>query len=110
MKMKTLALILAAALLGGCPVQQGALDAPSDGRLAVNDHLREACSWMSDVEIESMLIAFEELRLSGVSKLDVISDFTAGCYRSEVQWGGTPDLTRACYSCGTIVIDQVYGR
>jgi len=92
---------------GADPLQQAAQQTPDD-RLAVNDRLRTACPYMTDLNIEAALIAYEQDRLSGLPKADAIAAVIDACS----QLVGVPDAAATwseCQTCGIVVIDQVYG-
>jgi hypothetical protein len=82
---------------GGCV--PGASDSPT---LQVNDHLRTACSAMSDVLIVSNLTAINVARDNGVTYETEIQTVLDSCANSD---GGVN-----CDSCWTALVNQVYGK
>lgn len=92
-------IIFLAAVLGLCPgLVCGVNDTPI-GRLAVNDHLRAACYYLTDAEIESMIQLAEMDRQAGWP------------YETEIALGlGVCEGESQCIVCGSAIIAQVYGQ
>lgn len=90
------ALALIALMMGGCP-------APADYDW---DRLRQACPGVGDDYIDMALTGIEIERDAGWSGGQQLDAFVWGC-TSAVE--GDLDLAYWCLSCGTALVDEVYG-
>lgn len=92
-----LAMGLGTLSVGGCP--------PVEGRLDVTDDLRQACSgFATDPQIEVLITETETDRINGWTKQEVFASTEMICYAY------TSDVALACMTCGSAVLDQVFGE
>jgi len=91
------AVVLAGLCAGqGCPGTQPT--EPLFDRLAVNNHLRDACKGWPDDYIKATINVIEEDRLAGFS---ITEELTAGI---------EPCETAQCLTCAAALVNQVYGQ